>query len=104
MIKRFALIFTLLGLFCSPFSRMAYAQDDEPLIYYTDEEDPYFNRGTIVGIESDEIRRARNRVRNRNWAIALGSVAIGVATSILVNDQHTKRQDARHVKRHPHAK
>lgn len=61
------------------------AQDE---VFYTDEDDELFNRGKFVGEENRDYLRARQRERTKNWSIALSSIAIGVATLVLVAKNH----------------
>ena len=76
------------------FVSMPLARAEDPImddaIFYTEEDDELFNRGKFVGIESNDYLRARRRERNKNWAIAIGSTVIGVATLFLVNENHDK--------------
>jgi len=70
--------FTAFGLL---FSQGAYCEDE----YFDDEEDDeFFNRGSIVGEESDEYAKARRRQRFKNWGLALSTTAAGITTFILV--------------------
>lgn len=62
-------------------------------VFYTDEDDELFNRGKFVGEENQDYIRARKRERNTNWAITLGTTAIGIATVILVGKNHTPKED-----------
>ncbi len=88
--KKTTTLLTLLALFCNAIPCMAHEDLDDPVVYYTDEDDELFNRGRFVGVETDEMIRARNKVRNKNWSIALGSTAVGVATLVLVGINHNK--------------
>ena len=56
--------------------------------FYTEEDDQLFNRGKFVGVESDEALRAQRRQRNKNWAIAIGSTAVGIATLFVASNHH----------------
>ncbi len=87
--KRFTSLLLLFSFVAMPLARA-----EEPImdddIFYTEEDDELFNRGKFVGIESNDYLRARRRERNKNWAIAIGSTVIGVATLFLVNENHDK--------------
>ena len=73
---------------------MPIARAEDPIvdddIFYTDEDDELFNRGKFVGIDSDDYLRARRKERNKNWAIALGTTALGIATVVFVGQNHNK--------------
>ncbi|NGX59214.1 MAG: hypothetical protein KR126chlam3_00361 [Chlamydiae bacterium] len=62
-------------------------------IYYTDEDDELFNRGKFVGEENQDWLKAIRRERNKNWAIALGTTAVGIATLFLVGQHHSKNKE-----------
>lgn len=89
--KKFSSYFILFSLLFSPLA--SYAQEDEDTVYYTDEDDDLFNRGKFVGEESNAYILAQKRERNRNWMIAIGTTAIGVAALVLTSNhhQHSKR-------------
>lgn len=72
---------TLSSLLFSPI--LAFAHDEDE-VYYSDEDDELFNRGKFVGQENDAYLKQRRYDRNKNWAIAIGTTAVGVATLILV--------------------
>lgn len=74
-------LFSLL-LYSSP---SAFADD-----YDAEEEDveESFNRGIIVGPETDEAIQARRREKVRNWSIALVAIAVGITTLVLVSQNH----------------
>jgi len=57
---------------------------------YDDEEDDLFNRGKVVSKESNEYERARRRTRFKNWGLAFTTTALGVATLVVVSNQHNK--------------
>lgn len=61
-------------------------------IFYTDEDESIFNRGKFVGQENQDYLRAQQREKTKNWSIALGSTAIGIATLILVKQNHNKNR------------
>jgi hypothetical protein len=81
--------FTYLALF-SLFGGVNLSAQDE--VFYTDEDDELFNQGKFVGEENPDYLRAIRFERNKNWAIALGTTAIGVATVILVGQHHDKNK------------
>lgn len=85
--KRFTSLFLAFSMTLSP---LAFGEDPiiDDDIFYTEEDDQLFNRGTFVGVENDDYLRAARRQRNKNWAIALGSTALGIATVILVGNNH----------------
>lgn len=85
--RKFIALFTLLGMV---FSSGIYANENENEneVYYTEDDDDLFNHGKFVGQESDEYLRRIRRERNKNWAIALASTAIGVTTVVLVGKNH----------------
>ncbi len=89
-------LFTYLILFSFFFCRIgAFAQEDSCVpedseVFYTDIDDELFNRGKFVGQETNDYLRRQKRARNTNWAIALGSTAIGVAVLVFVGHNHEK--------------
>lgn len=89
MMKRLISLFTLLSLvLASPARAEDPIVDDD--IFYTEEDEELFNRGRFVGLESDDYLRRERRARNTNWAIALGTTALGIATVILVGNSHNR--------------
>ena len=85
--KKFIGLFTIMGLV---FSSGIYAHEIEDEVYYTEDDDELFNRGKFVGEESNEYQMRIRRERNKNWAIALTSTAVGIATVVLVGKNHKK--------------
>jgi len=87
--KRFISFLLLLS-----FAAMPLARAEDPImdddIYYTEEDNELFNRGKFVGVENDDYLRAYRRERNKNWAIAIGTAAIGIASLVLVHENHRK--------------
>lgn len=87
--KKPILCITILGLI---FSRGAFADDaccaPEPTKVYYDETDDCFNKGKFVGRESDDYLKSIRRAKQRNWALAVGTTAVGVLTLILVGKNH----------------
>lgn len=82
------LLFSFSIAFCS----VAYSEDGivDDNLFYTDEDDELFNRGTFVGADDNAYLIAARRERTKNWAIAIGSTALGVATLILVGNNHNQ--------------
>ncbi len=85
--KKFIAAFTILGMVFSP---GAFAHELEDEVYYTEEDDELFNHGKFVGQETNEYEKRIRKERTKNWAIALTSTAVGVATVILVGKNHNK--------------
>lgn len=89
MKKRLLGYTTLFALATQP---LAYAHEVEsPPPYeecYDDDEEDCFPQGTLVGPDSGEAVRTRRRTRWRNWGIALGVIAVGITTLILVSNKH----------------
>lgn len=79
MIRRIICCCTILGMV---FSQGAFAED------YEDDDEEFFTRGTIVGEEPDDFRRAEKRARMRNWGLAIGATAVGITTLFLVAKNH----------------
>lgn len=94
--KRFYILLTLLSLSFSPFAHAQESDFTDEDTFFTDEDDELFNRGKFVGQESDEWLKARRFERNKNWAIAITTTALGVATGVLVGQQHKKAQNHAH--------
>ncbi len=92
--KQFAGYLTIFGLFFSPVAfahdgcdgpNCPHPEDDAIEAYYMDEEDDeFFNQGKIVGKDTGDYLKAQKRIRNKNWALALGTSAIGIATLVLL--------------------
>ncbi len=83
--KKIIASITVLGLV---FSHVAGAQENcEPKVYY-DETDDCFNKGKFVGRESDDYLKSIRRAKQKNWAIAFGTTALGVLTLVLVGVNH----------------
>lgn len=76
-------LLTLLSLFLS---RAAFAEPD----YFDDQDDECFNRGKIVGPESNEYQKAVRRQRIKNWGLAFTTTALGIVTFIFVAQDHKK--------------
>lgn len=86
--KKITTFFTLLAFLFNAAPCVAHVGEEDPVILYSDDEDEIFNRGSIVGIESDEMIRARNRIRNRNWALAITSTIVGAAAMAFIGVNH----------------
>lgn len=83
--KKWISYIALFSLFCGlPLS----AHEEE--VFYTDEDDELFNQGKFVGEENPDYLKAIRFERNKNWAIAMGTAAISIATVILVGQHHSK--------------
>lgn len=65
------------------FSSFSFGQD-----YIPEDEETPFTRGALVGDEPDDYRRSIRRERFKNWGLAAGSIAVGIATLILVGKNH----------------
>lgn len=55
-----------------------------------DDDECTLPHGKMVGRETDEFQRLQRRSRMKNWSIALTTTAIGIATLILVKQNHDK--------------
>ena len=55
---------------------------------YYDETPDCFNKGRFVGKETEDYLKTIRRAKQRNWAIAFGSAAVGVLTAVLVGVNH----------------
>lgn len=85
MMKRLFGCFLIFSLAFAPVISFAHeAGEPEDMIYYTDEDDDdLFHKGKFVGAENDDYLRAQRRVRTRNWSIAIGTTALGIAALLL---------------------
>lgn len=77
--------FTLLTLLSFTFAQSGSAHEET---FYYDEDEEYFNQGTVVGQDTGEYERAVRRTKMRNWTVAVGSVALGITTLVLVGKNH----------------
>lgn len=85
-------IIACLTIFGLIFSRGAFADEacctPEPSKVYYDETDDCFNKGKYVGRESDDYLKSIRRAKQRNWALAFGTTAVGILTLVLVAKNH----------------
>ena len=76
-------IFAVCSLILSPSLKC-----EEETFYY-DEDEEYFNQGTVVGQDTGEYAKAKRRAKMRSWTIAVGSTILGITTLVLVGKNHT---------------
>jgi len=92
-------IFAYLTLFSLLFTRIDLIAQEESCVpkeadvFYSDIDDELFNRGKFVGKETEDYLRAFRRERNKNWAIAIGTTAIGIAALVFVSNGHEKKEE-----------
>lgn len=81
MKKTLLSLLTILSFISTP---LAHAEEEGEEIYYYDEDEELFNKGTFVGEETNFYIKQQKKAQYRNWGIAIGTTVASAVAFVLV--------------------